>query len=173
MSKFLEVTIRLFGTPKWAVLKKQRMVAIKRRWPSGRITAHFGYREFFCRDGMPFPIRAIPHLEWYCKNVLEPMRARFGPASISGPYRHYWYNRLVVKGASLSYHVWDRYVDNTVAGSALACDLSFARGAPAEWARYAETLLARHNRGGGIGIYNRSHFTHVDSRRQRARWPGN
>lgn len=173
MNRFMEATVRFFGTPKWAVLRRQRLAAIKRHWPNGKISRHFGYREFFCRDGMPFPTRAIPHLEWYCKNVLEPMRERFGPATVSGPYRHYWYNRRVVKGASLSFHVWDRYVDGTASGSALACDLSFARGTPKEWADYAASILRRFGRGGGIGVYNRSRFTHVDSRRQRSRWPGN
>lgn len=172
MNAFLTATIRLFGTPKWAVLKRQRLLYLKRRFPTGKISPHFGYREFFCRDGMPFPIRACAHLEWYCANVLEPMRAKFGPAFVSGPYRHYWYNRRVVKGAALSYHVWDRYVDGTVGGSALACDLSFATGTVAQWAAFAEKLLANVRRGAGIGAYPRSRFTHVDSRRAAARWTG-
>lgn len=173
MNAYLAATIRLFGTPKWAVLKAQRLAYLKRRYPDGKISANFRYREFFCRDGMPFPIRACAHLEWYVENVLEPMRRKFGPAFISGPYRHYWYNRNVVHGATESYHVWDRYCDGTVEGSALACDLSFATGTPAEWAAEAERLLGKLGRGGGIGVYNRSHFTHVDSRRQRARGFGN
>ncbi len=172
MNAFLAATVRLFGTPKWAVLKRQRLLYLRRRFPNGKISAHFGYREFFCRDGMPFPIRAANHLVWYATNVLEPLRAKFGACSISGPYRHYWYNRNVVHGATLSFHVWDRYCDNTVAGSELATDLSFATGTPAEWAAEAEKILAKLGRGGGIGIYNASRFTHVDSRRVRARWTG-
>lgn len=173
MNSFLEATIRLFGTPKWAVLKQQRLVYYKRRFPTGKISAHFGWREFCCRDGMPPPIRAANHLAWYAKNVLEPLRDKFGACSVSGPYRHYWYNRNVVKGASLSYHVWDRYVDGTVAGSELACDVSFTLGTPTQWARAAETILAKLGRGGGIGIYPASRFTHVDSRKTAARWKGN
>lgn len=173
MNTYLAATIRLFGTPKWAVLKAQRLLSHRRRWPTGKISPHFSYREFFCRDGMPFPIRAQAHLEWYAKVVLEPMRAKFGTCNVSGPYRHYWYNLRVVRGASTSFHVWDRYCDGTVPGSALAADLSFATGTPEQWAAEAEKLLARAGRGAGIGIYNRSRFVHVDSRINRGRWPGN
>lgn len=172
MNRFLEATIRIFGTPKWAVLKRQRLIALKRRFPGGKVSPHFHMREFFCRDGMPFPVRAANHLAWYAENVLEPMRAKFGACMISGPYRHYWYNRRTVKGAQFSYHVWDRYVDGTVAGSALALDLSFAKGTPAAWAKEAEAILKKHGRGGGIGQYPESHFTHVDTRRARSRWSG-
>ena len=173
MNKYLEATIRLFGTPKWAVLKAQRNASHKKRWPSGKISAHFGWREFICRDGMPFPIRAQDHLIWYCNNILEPMRARFGACHISGPYRHYWYNKNVVGGATLSFHVWDRYCNGTIVGSALAVDTSYARGTVDEWAAYAAILLNRLGRGGGIGTYHVSHFVHVDTRVQRSRWPGN
>lgn len=173
MNAFLEATIRLFGTPKWAVLKRQRLLYLRRRFPNGKISAHFGYREFFCRDGMPPPIRAVNHLVWYATNVLEPMRAKFGACMISGPYRHYWYNRRVVKGASLSYHVWDRYCDGTVAGSTLATDTSFAKGTVAQWAAEAEKILAKLGRGGGIGTYTASRFTHIDTRHRTSRWKGN
>lgn len=172
MNRFLEATIRAFGTPKWAILKAQRRAHISRRYPDGKIGQHFRVHEFFCRDGMPFPIRAIPQLEWYVANVLEPLRAKFGPCMISGPYRHYWYNRNVVGGATMSYHVWDRYCDGTVAGSALACDLSFANGTVAQWGAEAAKLLAKLGRGGGIGTYPSSRFTHVDSRKDAARWKG-
>lgn len=172
MNRYLEATIRLFGTPKWALLKAQRLAWLKRRFPDGRVSPNFRYREFFCRDGMPFPIRAADHLVWYAANVLEPMRRKYGPAFISGPYRHYWYNRNVVGGATASYHVWDRYCDGTVAGSALACDLSFATGSPAEWAKEAQTILGKLGRGAGIGTYPRPRFTHVDSRHSAARWTG-
>ena len=172
MNAFLAATIRLFGTPKWAALKAQRLVYYKRRFPNGKISAHFGWREFVCRDGMPPPIRAANHLVWYAVNVLEPMRAKFGSCAISGPYRHYWYNRNVVKGASLSYHVWDRYCDGTINGSELACDLSFATGTPASWKKEAEEILTALGRGGGLGDYARSRFTHVDTRRPPARWSG-
>lgn len=173
MNAFLAATIRLFGTPKWSILKAQRRAAIKKRFPTGKVSPNFHITEFYCRDGTPPPIRALNHIQWYAKNILEPLRTQFGPCMISGPYRHYWYNRNVVKGATLSYHVWDRYVDGTVGGSEIACDLSFARGNPQAWADAANTILRRLGRGGGIGIYNRSRFTHVDTRMNSARWSGN
>ena len=172
MNPYLAATIKLFGTPKWLVLKAQRNLSHKRRWPSGKVSPNFRYREFYCRDGMPFPIRAQAHLAWYARNILEPMRLKFGPAFISGPYRHYWYNRNEVHRAPQSYHVWDRYVDGTVDDSALACDLSFATGTVQDWAAEAEKILRKLGRGGGIGVYPRSRFTHVDTRRGAARWTG-
>jgi hypothetical protein len=173
MNKFLEATIRLFGTPKWAILRAQRLSAIKKRFPDGKVSPHCHITEFFCRDGMPPPIRALNHLQWYAKNIIEPMRVIYGPCMISGPYRHYWYNKNVVHGATLSWHVWDRYVDGTVPGSELACDLSFATGLPDQWAKTASTLLRKLGRGGGVGIYRKSRFTHVDTRHNSARWVGN
>lgn len=173
MNKYLEASIRLFGTPKWGVLRKQRLVAYNRAFPDGKISPNLRYYEVFCRDGMPPPIRAIPHLRWYAATILEPMRAEFGPCFVSGPYRHYWYNRLVVKGAPQSYHVWDRYCNNTIQGSALALDLTFRRGGPDDWADFAQQLMRQAGRGGGISDYHQSNFVHVDSRRVAWRARGN
>lgn len=173
MNRYLQATINLFGTPKWAILRAQRRAAIKKRFPDGKVSRNFRVTEFYCRDGTPPPVRALNHLQWYAKNILEPLRLQFGPAMVSGPYRHYWYNKNVVKGADFSYHVWDRYVDGTVGGSELACDVSFAQGNPLAWAVAADKLLQRLGRGGGIGTYTKSRFIHIDSRHKKARWVGN
>ena len=158
---------KVFGTPKWWVLKQQRLRYLKKRFPNGKISAHFTYREFFCRDGMPFPIKATDHLVWYVRNILEPMRGKFGVVRISGPYRHYYYNRDVVKGASDSRHVWDKHPDE------IANDLTCARGNPSEWAAWLSDRLRTLGRGGGVGVYTASWFTHCDTRRSPARWTGN
>jgi hypothetical protein len=157
----------ILASPKRAILKTQRLAYLKRRYKNGMISEHFSYREFFCRDGMPFPIRATNHLEWYVKRVLEPMRFKFGVCFSTGPYRHYWYD-IRIGGASDSRHDWDKHPDE------IAVDMAFSGGNPVLWAEEAARLMHLAKRGGGIGVYwqPRAYFTHVDSRRVRGRWFG-
>lgn len=134
---------------------------------SAKVSAHFTHYEFWTKDGTPIPIKAVPALKIHCKTFLEPMRARFGPCHATSGYRHESYNRKI-KGASDSRHDWDKHP------TAVATDVSFATGTPVEWGEYARELRARANGGrGGIGVYTRSGFIHIDSRNYRADWHGN
>lgn len=156
---------RMYGTAKWGVLRRQRLGELRRRFPDGRISAHFRYVEFFTKDGMPFPIRSIRHIQWLCVHVLEPLRDEFGSCYVTSGYRHFAYNASI-GGASDSRHVWDKRPDEP------AVDVSFVRGGPVEWADSAHELLRARGIGGGIGIYRRLRFTHIDLRRAFERWNG-
>ena len=129
-----------------------------------QLSEHFRVREFDCKDGTRVPKAAIPALVRLCRDVLEPMRDRFGPCTVMSGYRHAAYNRRI-GGARYSQHIYD------LDPSTVAADLIFARGQASEWAAYAESLLARKYGGrGGVGRY--TGFVHVDNRGYPARWRG-
>lgn len=155
----------MFGTSKWAVLRRQRIAELRRLMPDGRLSPHFRYVEFATKDGMPIPIRSVRRLRWFCANVLEPLRDEFGACYVTSGYRHFHYNASI-GGAADSHHVWDKRPLEP------AVDVSFARGTPKEWAVYAEGRLRRHGVGGGLGVYRRLRFTHIDLRPVAARWAG-
>ena len=94
------------------------------------------------------------------------MRAEFGPCTILSGFRTEERNRLV-GGAPSSYHRWRA---NSL--TPIAVDVTFPRGFPHEWAKFAERLLQRHNGGtGGTGVYASARFLHLDNRGSvRARW---
>lgn len=123
---------------------------------AGWASKHFRYDEFNCHEGPPVPGYMYPHLRDLCARVLEPMRARFGACHVNSGHRWDFYNRKI-GGASLSYHVYeDRQREP-------AADLTFASGAPSEWAAFARNLGV-----GGVGQY--STFVHVDTGPRRDWW---
>jgi uncharacterized protein YcbK (DUF882 family) len=126
---------------------------------SRRLSPHFVLAEFHCHDGTPVPAAALPALRRLVKEVLEPMRGKFGQCKVNSGYRTEAYNRSV-GGASASQHLYDQ------SPADVAADVRFTSGTPQDWAAEAERLL----KGGGIGTY--SSFTHVDNRRGPARWTG-
>ena len=125
---------------------------------SRRLSPHFVLAEFHCHDGTPVPAAALPALRRLAREVLEPMRAKFGQCKVNSGYRTEAYNRSV-GGAKASQHLYDQ------SPADVAADVVFASGSPREWAAEADRLL---NGGGGVGVYPR--FTHVDNRRGPARW---
>jgi uncharacterized protein YcbK (DUF882 family) len=127
---------------------------------SRRLSPHFVLAEFHCHDGTPVPAAALPALRRLVKEVLEPMRGKFGQCKVNSAYRTEAYNRSV-KGATASQHLYDQSPGD------VAADVRFASGTPRDWAAEAERRLKG---GGGIGIYGT--FTHVDNRRGPARWTG-
>lgn len=140
-----------------------------------RLSAHFSVREFACRDGSPVPVAAIPAIERLCRDVLEPLRAQFGPCLVLSGYRTRSYNARI-GGARYSQHIYD------VTPDSVAADVRFARGTPAQWRKAARKAMVRAygrrpgtwlRRAGGIGLYVRSGFIHVDNRPYRAEWRGN
>lgn len=155
----------MYGTAKWAVLRRQRAQELARLMPSGKLSPSFRYVEFATKDGMPIPLRSVKTLRWFCVNVLEVLREQFGPCYVTSGYRHFHYNASI-GGASDSRHVWDKRPTEP------AVDVSFARGTPEQWAQAAAGILRRHGIGGGIGVYRRLRFTHIDLRKVSARWAG-
>lgn len=120
------------------------------------LTPHFRLGEFATHDGVLPPPEAVEHLTRLCREVLEPMRARFGPCTITSGYRTAAHN-AAVGGAKESRHLYARRPGEP------AVDARFARGNPEQWGALAISM-----RVGGVGIYP-SHV-HVDQRRTRARW---
>lgn len=151
---------------KWKDLMALRKRGLKKKFPDGHVSKHFTYAEFFTHDGTPIPLRAIAGLQALCRDVLEPMRAKFGPAFVLSGYRHREYNASI-GGARNSQHIWDE------GPGSVAADLRFAKGSPKEWASYARLLRAKKKGApGGVGQYDVQGFVHVDNRTYTADWSG-
>ena len=125
---------------------------------SRRLSPHFVLAEFHCHDGTPVPAAALAALRRLVREVLEPMRGKFGRCTVNSGYRTDAYNASV-GGASSSQHLYHR------SPADVAADVVFASGTPRDWAAEAERLLRGR---GGIGTY--PSFTHVDNRPGPARW---
>lgn len=126
-----------------------------------RLSKNFTVEEFDCKDGTKVPKAAIPALEELCRNMLEPLRKKYGPVRVTSGYRTRSYN-AAIGGASQSQHIYD---DNP---SSVAADITFRRGSVAQWARSAKwrfnaKKVWRKRRRGGVGTYPASGFIHVDS----------
>ena len=152
------------GSPN-AALNAYRLRAIKARKDGGQVTKNFNLREFSCHDGSYVPAKSHDAIRRLCLAYLEPMRARFGACTILSGYRHRPYNQRI-GGAIFSEHIYD------VTPTTVAADLRFAKGTPKQWAAYAKTLRTKYKKGGGIGTYEISNFTHVDNRTWNATWSG-
>lgn len=135
-----------------------------------RLSEHFIVEEFDSRDGAKVHPRHYRALEVLCEYWLEPMREEFGPVHVLSGYRSMVHNR-VVGGASRSVHLLTTPLPGRPVRSktmAAAADVT-ARGAStmqvARWAfdhRRVMPGLEAHQRG-GIGVYMRSGFVHVDT----------
>lgn len=144
---------------------RRRVLASKTKKAGGKVSAHFRYTEFATHDGTPIPIKSLPGISAHCRRFLEPMRTEFGTCHVLSGYRHERYNRSI-GGARDSQHDWDKHP------TGVATDLTFATGTPEEWGKFAAELRQKSGGKGGIGIYPRSGFVHVDSRNSRADWRG-
>ena len=130
-----------------------------------QLTKHFNSREFDCKDGTPVRHRDYDGLQALCRQMLEPMRRKYGRVSVHSGYRTASHN-AAVGGASASYHRYDIHD-----GRDQAADISCERGTPAQWAATANWLRnERRNGKGGLGIY--STFIHIDIRDYPATWRG-
>jgi uncharacterized protein YcbK (DUF882 family) len=123
---------------------------------TNRPSQHFTYREFKPHDRTRLGARYRPAVKRLCVEVLEPMRAQFGPCYVHSGRRTRERNDQV-GGAPLSFHLYE------LRPATAAADVSFARGTPREWAAFARRVLG--NRG-GVGTYP-THI-HVDLRASRA-----
>jgi hypothetical protein len=124
-----------------------------------RLSAHFVLAEFHCKDPQrtPVPAAAVPALRRLVREVLEPMRTKFGVCTVWSGFRTDAKNAQV-GGAANSQHLYHRTPKD------VAADVTFAQGTPGEWADEADRLLPR----GGVGRYPT--FVHVDNRPTRDRW---
>jgi uncharacterized protein YcbK (DUF882 family) len=120
---------------------------------SKALSANFCVREFACKDGSDV-ILVAPELV----TVLQKVRTYFKrPVTITSAYRTPAHNKKE-GGEPFSQHLYGTAADIVVTGVA-----------PAKVAAYVETLMPNK---GGIGIYTKKGFTHIDVREKRSRWNG-
>lgn len=118
-----------------------------------QLTAHFKVREFACQDGSD-AVLVAPRLVM----VLETIRSHFGTAvTINSGYRTPQYN-AEVGGVAHSQHCYG-----------MAADISVKSQTPAAVASFARTLMPDW---GGVGVYAKKGFTHIDVRETKADWTG-
>ena len=116
-----------------------------------KLSENFKVKEFASTDGAD-PIFISPQLIM----VLQRIRSHFNkPITINSGYRTHARNNAV-NGAKFSQHLYGTAADIVVSGIS-----------PIEVTKFAETLLPNT---GGIGTY--STFTHIDVRKEKARWVG-
>ena len=125
------------------------------------LSANFVLAEFHCcgRGHCPaasVPADAVPALRRLVREVLQPMRDRFGRCEVHSGYRNAAHNGHV-GGATQSRHRYDLFPAEP------AADVSFASGTVEDWARLARRRLRRDvGDVGGIGRYPTSGFVHID-----------
>lgn len=118
-----------------------------------RLSAHFKVKEFACNDGAD-AVLVAPRLVM----VLETIRAHFGTAvTIHSGYRTPQYNEKV-DGVAYSQHCYGMAADISVKGQTPATVAAYARQLMPDW--------------GGVGIYSKKGFTHIDVREAKADWNG-
>ena len=118
-----------------------------------KLSANFTVKEFACKDGSDAVLTA-PRLVM----VLQSIRSYFAaPVVIHSAYRTPQYNTKV-GGVAHSQHCYGTAADITVKGHT-----------PAAVAAYARTLMPDW---GGVGIYTKEGFTHIDVREAKADWNG-
>ena len=120
---------------------------------SRKLSANFRVKEFACADGSD-AVLVAPRLVM----VLQSIRSHFNTAvTISSGYRTPQHNAKV-GGVTDSQHCYGTAADITVKGKT-----------PAQVAAYARELMPDW---GGVGVYARRGFIHIDVRESRADWTG-
>lgn len=118
-----------------------------------KLSTNFTVKEFACKDGSD-AVLVAPRLVM----VLQSIRSRFGAAvTINSGYRTPQYNAKV-GGVAHSQHCYGTAADIVVRGKT-----------PAQVAAYARQLMPDW---GGVGIYAKKGFTHIDVREAKADWTG-
>lgn len=117
---------------------------------SNKLSEHFSRQEFACHCGC-----GNADVSAELVGVLEQIRARFGaPVIVTSGRRCETHNRKC-GGVPSSQHL-----------QGTAADIHIEGVTPQQIADYVGTILPA----GGIGIYPT--FTHIDVRKNRARWQG-
>ena len=118
-----------------------------------KLSSNFQVKEFACKDGSD-AVLVAPRLVM----VLQSIRDHFGaPITINSAYRTPQYNDKV-GGAAQSQHCYGTAADITVKGVAVETVAVYARKIMPDW--------------GGVGIYKKQGFTHIDIRETRSDWVG-
>lgn len=118
-----------------------------------KLSTNFTVREFACKDGSD-AVLVAPRLVM----VLQSIRSHFAaPVVIHSAYRTPQYNAKV-GGVAHSQHCYGT-----------AADISVRGHSPAEVAAYARQLMPDW---GGVGIYTKNGFTHIDVREKKSDWTG-
>lgn len=141
------------GEPKGAKPMVEINAYSKAKDGAKKLSTNFSVKEFACSDGSD-AVLVAPRLVM----VLQSIRSRFGqPVTINSAYRTPQKN-AAVGGAAQSQHCYGTAADIVVKGVAPAKVAVCARELMPDW--------------GGVGIYERQGFTHVDVRETRADWTG-
>lgn len=118
-----------------------------------KLSSNFTVKEFACSDGSD-AVLVAPRLVM----VLQSIRSHFGKAvTVNSAYRTPQKNASV-GGAAQSQHCYGTAADIVVKGVSPAKVAAYAREIMPDW--------------GGVGIYARQGFTHVDVREVKADWKG-
>ena len=116
-----------------------------------KLSTNFRVREFACGDGTD-TVFVAPRLVM----VLQSIRSHFGkPVNIHSGYRTPPYNTKV-GGVEDSQHTYGTAADISIKGVSVADVAAYARSIMPDW--------------GGVGIYKKQGFVHVDVREARADW---
>lgn len=122
-----------------------------------KLTANFRAREFDCRgSGCCTATKIDSQLVDYLQQIREHFGAK---VTVAAGYRCETHNAKVANAASKSRHILG-----------MAADIKVDGVAPAEVAKYAETLGIK-----GIGLYDTDkdgHFVHIDTREAKSFWFG-
>lgn len=124
---------------------------------SHKLTAHFDWEEFDCKDGTPVPKEYWGNVQLLATN-LEALRRVLGlPIQIVSGFRTKTHNKAV-GGAPSSQHL-----------TASAADIKIEGIPPKQVAAIIEELILEKRMGqGGIGVYPT--WVHYDIRGTHARW---
>ena len=118
-----------------------------------KLSTNFTVKEFACKDGSD-AVLVAPRLVM----VLQSIRSRFGVAvTINSGYRTPQYNAKV-GGVAHSQHCYGTAADIVVRGKTPAAVAAYARQLMPDW--------------GGVGVYAKKGFTHIDVRETKADWTG-
>ena len=118
-----------------------------------KLSSNFTVKEFACKDGSD-AVLVAPRLVM----VLQSIRSHFGvPVVIHSAYRTPQYNKQA-NGAEHSQHCYGTAADISVKGQTPAAVAAYARQLMPDW--------------GGVGIYSKKGFTHIDVREAKADWTG-
>lgn len=118
-----------------------------------KLSSNFVVSEFACKDGSD-AVLVAPRLVM----VLQSIRSHFGAAvTINSGYRTPDYNAKV-GGVAHSQHCYGTAADIVVKGKTPTQVAAYAREIMPDW--------------GGVGIYAKQGFTHIDVREARADWTG-